>query len=357
MLYVGKVNKLELELMVKDSKTSNNKQFTFANGNIWGGRLSYGIIRALGILKPDIMNVQEVYSGKYSMGEPYLTLEMMTKGKLMKLTENGDVQEDRQTTLFFDDFVKSEPMKEWDMNLFGQKNTFHNATLVKNPWTIESSEIVSVGNRPNRYGGKYYDAMVTKITGYGNVKINVVCYHGEVIRGIQTREGHPVTDKNGEDLAKIINNLEGPTILSADFNVYPDSSSIRAITDNCRLKSLNSTVDFKIINDDRLRGGRVKHGRGPYTWMEGHEIVTDIMVSDDFVVDEYIIPPHPQQVLEQLQENLSEIVTKLENKNNIDKELVNKMISDAVKTSEAKNPYLMALPSDHKFHAAKLRLR
>lgn len=177
--------------------------------NAWGGRLEPPIARFIEQQKPDIICLQEVISFQRGQTGLFIPLESIQS----------------QANLPFISFapVFSFPYMK-GMARFG------NAVLSRFP--IQKSEVIFTylehkddfmfGEDDNNI--RNFIHAVIEING---VACNVLTHHGYWIH--EHKNGNSETFRQTKLLADYIKNLEGPVILSGDFNLVPGSGSLESL--------------------------------------------------------------------------------------------------------------------------------
>lgn len=115
---------------------------------------------------------------------------------------------------------------------------FGNAILSETAFQTTHSEFTHQDYKKN-YDTKT-DTVLSKlfqhaITDISGKKLNLVNYHGHNVRKSEKR-GNAETEKHCLQLANYISKLDGPVILTGDFNLAPDSKSLEPL--NALLKNL-----------------------------------------------------------------------------------------------------------------------
>jgi endonuclease/exonuclease/phosphatase family metal-dependent hydrolase len=212
--------------------------------NIWGGKLLPSILRLLQEQQPDFIHMQEVFS--------------TPSGETMWFNVLEEIQAQETAHTFFS------PL--WD-HLFGKhRNYWGNAIISKLPFKSTYDEFTHLDYRKDfefddhDYNIRKFQHAVIDLS--PGKHINLVNYHGYHISG--TKTGNELTVQHCQRIADYIKALKGPVILSGDFNLAPDSASLKPLnnalinlcdkhavetTRNSLAKSM-TTVDYIWVSKD-----------------------------------------------------------------------------------------------------------
>lgn len=213
--------------------------------NVWGGKLGTQLIRLVDGLKPDIACLQEatdITSRPGSVLEPYSTYLP------------SDIY---QHTYFAPGFSY-----RYMHGIYG----LGNAIISKTPFAttnsfftmgefkadIDSAEAPDYNNRN----------IVHVIINVNGTPCNVLTHHGH--HSADSKDGGPENTEQNQKIADYISTLEGPIILTGDFNVHPESESLaplHAILTNLPVKyGVESTrtqlakrqevIDYIFVSED-----------------------------------------------------------------------------------------------------------
>ncbi|MDB5478034.1 MAG: hypothetical protein JWM96_529 [Alphaproteobacteria bacterium] len=225
--------------------------------NAWGGPLAEAIGNLVKKERPDILHLQEVVSSPEGRSDFFDFLQI--------------VQEDSGLENFF--FSPTH-----DYNFCGMKVYFGNAILSRFPFTKTYDEFTNSGYikdfRPGgdpQYNNKLFQHGVASLP-HGR-SLNMLNYHGYNAKGTN-KQGNELTEKHCQRLARYIDALEGPVILTGDFNLAPDSLSLKPLNE----KLLNLCIENKVETT------RNQFARNMTT-------VDYIWVSDDITVNRFEVLP------------------------------------------------------------------
>ncbi len=195
--------------------------------NIWQGRLVKNFINLIKETKPDIITLQEVCSCKE------IDFDVFNLSSFENITEEfPDYKQILAPTLSF-------PMMRYEV-LFG------NAVLSKFPITYSKSIFTNLEYKKN-FDVKLDDYNIRNFIHaeleINNSKINVITHHGYHIPN--TKEGDQETLNQMNILKDYIKQLDGPVILTGDFNLSPKCESLeilnRELNNLCVLNNIRTT--------------------------------------------------------------------------------------------------------------------
>lgn len=230
--------------------------YTFLQLNAWSGRLFYPLAALLEREKPEIASMQEILSGPGSLNTDYITLEaMLARGYFSTAARGGAMPWlSRRNNGYSTQCVT---LASTDVAVVDEKRT----TLYQN----EKDDLPFEADDA-RYSGLLH----TTLRLHGGETLHVLNHHGRLV--INGRMGHDIGDYNFCRIAEYAAVLDGPVILSGDFNLYRQASSLRFLQE-AGLVNLNDTFSIDV-------------GRNEFSW-KPDEIVCHIFVSRHVHVEDY----------------------------------------------------------------------
>jgi len=175
--------------------------------NAWGGRLNYYLWNFLVRENADILMMQEVNSNPEDRHEMFDFL-----------------QRAQEKTKLPDTFFSP----RWEASLATTRVYHGNAILSRTPLTNRHSEFTNGTYRTEFLRNSYDDQPMSfqhAVTTLNDKELNLVNYHGYCpANGVKT--GDALTEKHCNQLADYMKKLKGPVILTGDFNLQPDSTSL-----------------------------------------------------------------------------------------------------------------------------------
>ena len=179
--------------------------------NAWGGRLEPQIAELVRTEKPDILFLQEAISFSGEGTGLFITIE-----NIQELSE-----------LSFSAFA---PV--FSFNYMKSTAKFGNCILSRFPIQESTTVFTHLEHKDNFMWGE--DS--ANIRNFVHAKIdidgvacNVLTHHGFWVP--DHKEGNPETLRQTELIANYCRDLQGPTVLTGDFNLVPESPSIKQIGD------------------------------------------------------------------------------------------------------------------------------
>lgn len=185
--------------------------------NTWEGRLGRNLYKFIERQQADILMLQEVLSSPE--GKTYYFDELQTIKEKSQLAYDffspltGNVHQGKQT--YFGNAIVSRD---------GFESTYQEDTLesYKENWDAETdTDDIKL----------FQHAVINPAPGKF---LNLVNYHGHNSHG--QKQGNELTAKHCQQIADYIGTLAGPVILAGDFNLAPDSESLKPL--NTMLKNL-----------------------------------------------------------------------------------------------------------------------
>lgn len=214
--------------------------------NVWEGRIGSHLIKFLASQKADILMLQEVVSSPEA-STPFDFLQKLEKSI-------------KPASICF--------CPVYDFTVNQHRVYWGTAIVAQSDMKAVYDEFTHYSYRQDfdfDYTGDAYNIRrfqhdtLTLPTGK---EINLLTYHG--YHDHTSKQGNPLTDQHCQRLADYIATLEGPVILSGDFNLAPDSPSLKPLnallrnlcienkietTRNVLAKSM-TTVDYIWVSDD-----------------------------------------------------------------------------------------------------------
>lgn len=176
--------------------------------NIWGGRLANQLTDFLQAESADIVCLQEVVS---------------TKGDALIFTTLEQMQEEAGF-----DHAFSSPV--FDFSLMQKKASFGNAILSRQPFTRTETIFTRLEHKEDfdfdlhDYNIRNFQHATIDVDGK---PLHLLNHHGHHVR--QHKNGDEETMRQCKIIADYIAELDGPIILTGDFNLAPHSESLEQI--------------------------------------------------------------------------------------------------------------------------------
>lgn len=233
--------------------------------NIWGGRLSNQLVDVLEEEQADILNLQEAVS---TTGDALIFATI----------------EDFKKRINYDHVFFS-PM--FDFNLMQKQAGFGNAILSRYEFKKTETVFTRLQHKTNfdfdldDYNIRNFQHAIIDT---GEAQIHVLNHHGHHVH--QHKNGDQETMRQCGIIADYISKLDGPVILTGDFNLAPHSESLEQI--NHQLRNLSIEFDLKTT-------------RTPLT--SKTEVCDYIFVSDEIKVQSFeasdkLVSDHKALILE-----------------------------------------------------------
>lgn len=226
--------------------------------NIWGGRLDKQIMDFLEAEQADIVCLQEAID---------------TKGDgMMSVTVSDIKQKIGYTHLFFS------PV--FSFNLMEKVAGFGNAILAKFPISKQNTIFTRLEYKEDfdfdidDYNIRNLQHAVVEMNGK---KVNVLNHHGHHVRS--HKDGDAETLRQCKIIAQYVEQLDGPVILTGDFNLNPASESLEHI--NNILTNLSATHKLKTTRNQLTHKKEVCD----YIFVSSDIKVTSFYASDELISD------------------------------------------------------------------------
>lgn len=190
--------------------------------NIWGGRLNNQVLDMLKDESADIVCLQEVVG---------------TKGDALIFTTVEQMQAEANYTHAFFSPVFS-------FHLMQKMAGFGNAILSRLPFKSEQTIFTRLELKENfdfdsdDYNIRNFQHAVVTVDG---TDVHILNHHGHHVH--QHKNGDAETMRQCKMIAEYVDTLEGPVILTGDFNLSPHSESLEQI--NARLTNLSVKYGLK----------------------------------------------------------------------------------------------------------------
>jgi endonuclease/exonuclease/phosphatase family metal-dependent hydrolase len=210
--------------------------------NAWGGRLEKQVADLLQTTDPDLVCLQEIISTE---GDAALAIPLETL----------------QSQLSYSDSYMS---PAFSFNLLNKKAYFGNAVLSRLPLTNKETIFTNLQYKEDfdfdsdDYNIRNLQHVVVAI---GDKQLHLLNHHGHHIR--QHKNGDDETLRQTKQIAEYLRTLDGPIILTGDFNLAPDSESLEQInsiltnlpaqfglqTTRTELTTKTEVCDYIFVND------------------------------------------------------------------------------------------------------------
>jgi endonuclease/exonuclease/phosphatase family metal-dependent hydrolase len=233
--------------------------------NIWGGRISGRLLDFIKEEKPDILCLQEVIS--YDSGESILFAPLE---EIQKISNLNHVAFGAKISFNY---------------MLGQAK-FGNAILSRYPITEEAIEFTNLefteGFNFEQHDYNVRNLVRTKlVTDVGAV--NVLTHHGHHVP--YHKDGNEETSRQMQQVASHIKDLDGPIILTGDFNLSPNSKSLDVFNN---LVNLPTKYDLKTTRNILTNKSEVCD----------YIFVNKDVVVKSFVASEKVVSDHQALILE-----------------------------------------------------------
>ena len=210
--------------------------------NIWGGRLEKQITDLIIAEQPDILCLQEVIS---SDGDAATVIS------LEEICKKTDYSHQFMSPVF-------------SYNLMNKIAHYGNAIVSREPITVEETIFTNM-NYTTDFDFDTHDYNIRNlqhaVITVGGKQLNVLNHHGHHVR--EHKRGNDDTLRQMTQIKDYISTLDGPVILTGDFNLAPDSESLEIL--NAQLTNLplthhlsttrnhltpkNEVCDYIFVND------------------------------------------------------------------------------------------------------------
>ncbi len=237
--------------------TSPSSALTFVQMNMWDGRLYYPLVNFFDRVKPDILSAQEALSGPQDISPSYLTTETMVK--------KG----------YFDHVSLGKPLH----GITIRNNPYPDHCAVLSKGNIAHRAVESIHLDPEglnseaaRPRSEYFNLLHVMLDLPDGRHLHVLNHHGVLV--YEKRKGSDITDRNFQKIADYAAALSGPVILSGDFNLHKDASSLQFLK-NMGLKNLNDIHNVTVA-------------RNEFSW-KPDEAVSHIFINDHIMVEDYTV--------------------------------------------------------------------
>lgn len=242
------------------NSSPSEKSFVFVQLNFWEGRCYYPIVSFLNRIQPDIMAAQEVFTGAQIMPPGYMTQEELIEKQFFNNVSEGKA-------------------KPWLIRK-GMPYDIRCATFTKGSAKILSHKQIDLhrnlddmSDTETHQAG--YTGLLHSVVELGEgIVVNILNHHERVV--IEGRLGSPLVDRNFQMIADYIKMLDGPVILSGDFNIYKEASSL-VVLKEMGLRNLNDVYG-------------ITSARNAFSW-KPEECVSHVFINDQIVVHDYYVAP------------------------------------------------------------------
>lgn len=226
--------------------------------NSWQMRLAKNIIDLMRDESPDIVCLQEVFQTEGELG--YIT-------SLKSLQEKTHYPHQYYSPFY--SFVSMDEEVEFGNAILSRptissRNTIFTSGVYKNNFTFSHDD----------YNVRNMQHVIVDCHG---TAINVLNHHGFHVP--KHKDGDSHTLAACQQIADYIEGLQGPVILTGDFNLLPDSESLNIL--NKRLRNLSIEHDLQTTRNDLT----VKDEVCDYIFVNDMIKVHDFYVSDKIVSD------------------------------------------------------------------------
>lgn len=221
--------------------------------NAWTIRLKTRVIDMVAHEAPDIITLQEVLESKHDLGF------------FPSLSELSEHLGFRHT--FFS------PV--YSLSFAGYSAEFGNAIVCRQPFQERDTVFTNLSYVENiklgidDYNVRNFQHIV--VEDKGGKKIHVINHHGYHIP--EHKNGNKLTLKACQQIVDYANSLEGPVIITGDFNLHPTSPSIAVI--NNYFRNLTQEYNLTTTRTDLT----YKTEACDYIFINEHVVVNDFYVS------------------------------------------------------------------------------
>jgi endonuclease/exonuclease/phosphatase family metal-dependent hydrolase len=236
-----------------------SESFVFIQMNFWSGRLFYPIDSFFKRERGDIFSAQEMLSGPHDLSPDFMTAESLVQ------------------------------MEHFDRFMMGNSTTSHIeaqgvnypmvcATFTKGEITCEFENKITLYRNPDdpseyeRLKANYYALLHTTLRLKDGAMVHILNLHGRLVKGEQGRFQSEVADYNFARIAEYAATLKGPIILSGDFNLVKEATSLQALKD-IGLTNLNDVYN-------------ISEARNEFSWRPT-EAVAHVFINDQVIVNDY----------------------------------------------------------------------
>lgn len=227
--------------------------------NAWGGRLESNIINLIRSESPDVVNMQEVFSAAGDVG--------LLIGTIESLRAELDYPHCFYSPVF-------------QFRLMNSKAKFGNCVLSKKPF-INHKTIYTHLDYVEDFSFDEHSYNIRNIQhaviSVGSKKLNILNHHGYHIA--QHKNGDAETLHQMKQIGEYTDSLDGPVILSGDFNLAPHSESIELL--NGRLDNLSIRHGLKTTRTPLTHKTEVCD----YIFVNDQIKVADFYASDELASD------------------------------------------------------------------------
>ena len=227
--------------------------------NMWGGRLEDQILDLIKKEDPDIVCLQEAINVPGGRAAFFLT--------------SDDIQ--KETNLDFKYFAPT-----FEANFMTRKMTYGNCILSKLP-IIKCHTVFTYLNFAKNhdiiFGQNNMRNLQHIIIEHEKEKLNILNHHGYHIP--KNKDGNDETLRQCKLIVNYIKKLEGPVILTGDFNLSPHSKSLEQINNILR----NLSIEFQL----KTTRNKLTHKTEvcDYIFINNYITVKDFRASEDEVSD------------------------------------------------------------------------
>lgn len=159
----------------------------------------------------------------------------------------------------------------------GHDNTYHVATLVRPELSIESS-------------ASNADSKETGLALYTAVRVNGTVVHIANVHGIP-RPGKldfPARILQSQEILDAHVGVEGPAVIGGDFNVLPETQSVRMFEDagyNNLIRDFSITTTHNHITWDKHPGD--EHAHSDYVFVKNAKVSSFVVPTPDIVISDH----------------------------------------------------------------------
>lgn len=241
-----------------NSQKQLSESFTFLQMNFWEGRLYYPIETFLKEVKPDIFSAQEMLTGPVEISPGFHTSE--------KLIKNGHFKQ-----------VIAGPGYH-QMIRKGHEFFMNCSTFIADGVTCKSEKRSSINQQTDDLSEvektriAYYGILHTEMQlPHGSI-VHILNHHGKLVIHENSRYQNDNADYSFKKIAEYIKGINGPVILSGDFNLCKEATSLQPLKD-IGMTNLNDVHNISVA-------------RNEFSW-KADEAVSHIFINDQVIVEEY----------------------------------------------------------------------